>query len=68
MSEKRDALHKWPTIRLVKPTIEYNLIMVGRHSAVIVPRRTFSSDSKANQFLAEIQNRSDAATVEKTDG
>jgi hypothetical protein len=57
-SANYDSLYRWKTVRNAQVTDKHIFIIVDTIAAIMVPRRSFSSDIEREQFLDEIQKHS----------
>lgn len=53
-----EYLYRWSAIRNVEVTDQYVFVMIDHIAGMIVPRKTFSSNTECLQFVNEIQKRS----------
>ena len=58
-SRQHQSLFHWSLVRSVGTTEHHVFIMIDRIGGLIIPKRAFSSDADREQFVSEIQRRSD---------
>ena len=55
-----ESSFSWKAIRRAEISDEHIFVMVDNVAAIIVPKRSFASDTEREQFLAEIQSHSNS--------
>jgi len=58
VSERSEALYRWPAVRSVAVTTQHIFAMVDANAGIIIPLRAFTSDVERDQFLDEIRRKS----------
>ncbi len=62
VSEKHEFLYRWSAVRDVEVTDQHLFIMVDSNAGIIIPLRTFVSESERKQFVDEIRTNSGKLT------
>jgi hypothetical protein len=57
MSQRHESVFHWDGIRDAEVTAKHIFVMVDRNAGIIVPRRSFASDSEREEFVSEVQGR-----------